>query len=137
MSKKRRSRGVGSPKAVFFKERRWDGLDSPPGVHLGLTANRLIGCVGMQVSYRRLAESGGEITGYCGAFPCTSGPFDESRFLNTAAVGLTLNTVHTIFVDVNVGFVTSFSLQERELVHVYTGEETRRASVGPDSEVSL
>lgn len=107
-------------------------LGSPRGVQVGLTANRLLGRIGIQVGYRHLTEYRGELTRYCDAFSCTPGPFDQSHVLNTAAVGLTLNAVRTIFVDVNVGFTTSFSKQEQELVNLDTGEETRRNSVGPD-----
>lgn len=105
---------------------------APRGMRVGFTANRLLGRVGLQVSYRHLNRYAGEIPDYCGDSSCTPGPFDESEFLNTTSVAITLNVVRTIFVDTNVGFFTSFSTQGQHLVNLDTGEETRHNSVGPD-----
>ena len=109
-----------------------ESLRSPTGIRVGVHAPSQWGRLGVRAGFRDLSESGGEISGYCGAFFCVDGPFDRAYHLRTLDVGLTYGVLTGPLAEVGVGVSTSFSWQMQRLEHLDTGEVTSRDSVGPD-----
>lgn len=107
-------------------------LESPRGLSLSLGADRIWGPVGLSVGYQRVSEGSGVISQTCGFASCTPGPFDQSHWLETSQLGLSLHPLEGSLATFTFGANVSLSSQAERLQHVDTGEVRTQDRVGPD-----
>ncbi len=111
-------------------------LESPRGLSLFFGADRIWGPVGLSFGYQHVSQGSGVVAQTCGFESCTPGPFDQSYFLETAALGLSLHPANGPLSVFTLGASVSLSSQGERLAHVDTGEVTKDR-VGPDLGIGI
>jgi hypothetical protein len=114
-----------------------ESVGSPIGWRVGMHAPSQLGRFGFQAGYRYLHEGRGEIPGYCGAFNCVNGPFEETAQLGTLDFGIMYSVIPGLRSNLNLGVAGSYSWQNHRLRHLSTGEISSHSKVGPDFGVGV
>ena len=106
-----------------------DGLGSPLGFGASLDGIALTPWLGLGGAGNRISESPSVIPGYCGAFSCFDGPFEESNTLTTLTFSLTTTVSHDD-VDLTLGGGPLFAMQKRTLTYVESEAQASSTSTG-------
>jgi len=104
------------------------GWSPSHGPYIGVTLGRWLGA-GLRIEYRSQVRDGGEISGFCGAFTCTDGPFEETLFLRSFGLGVSRPVLHGDRVELLAVVRGGLFMQGRHLTHVITREEFDRSDV--------
>ncbi len=91
-----------------------DDMGTPTGYRVGIAIPRLLGAVGLEVSYRTVREHLGEQALRCGFDMCTPGPFDTAMVMRAVAMGLGWSMMLNPFVEMSTGVTASVNWQDHE-----------------------
>ncbi|MCI0434191.1 MAG: hypothetical protein L0271_11230 [Gemmatimonadetes bacterium] len=107
-------------------------LASPIGVRLSFAADRLVGPLGVQLTYRYLDGGSSTREQICNAFFCEEGPFDVGHAMSAFGLGLTMS-FHP-FGGADLVFALNGSLyRQTETTTKLAESGTRsRGTTGPD-----
>lgn len=91
-----------------------DDMGTPTGYRLGIAVPRLLGPVGVEMSYRTAREHLGEQPVRCGFDICTPGPFDTAMRLRAVSLGVGWSVMLNPFVEMTTGVSASMNWQDHE-----------------------